>query len=420
MEGQLAEQRKAAAATEAELLRRRRTMEEREQEMLLDMERRLHEKTEAIRAQEAKVAVERARRDAEQGMQEKNRELAEMQARLRGANAKEADLLRRERLVIQREEQNTLEVERRIAEEMQRVRKEQAEAAEQRQARERDERALREEEDRQQKALLEKKIVELEHQLRNGPNHVHGEAQEVLLQSALAQEWPHDAVRDVPKGVAGADVLHTVRGPHGEDSGTIVWESKRTKEWSRAWISKVRRDQTAAGASLAVIVTRALPAGIRGFGSHEGVWVCEWPYAVALGAALRAGLVELSSARRAAEGRGEKTQVMYEYLTGPEFKNRVEGLLDAFRELKHDLESERQATERRWARQDRLLQRASTNVVTFCGDIDGILGARLVGKHRDALASGDEGTPRTPSAKLLPRSSAALVARPPRRRKLAR
>jgi hypothetical protein len=171
--------------------------------------------------------------------------------------------------------------------------------------------------------------------------------------------------------------VQTVRGGNRRDGSCIVWESKRTRAWSDGWLSKVRDDQREAGAACAVIVTQVLPADIRSFGLKEGVWVRAPPYAGALGAALRGGLLEVAVAKRAAEGSGQKMQLLYDYMTGTEFRNRVGGLIEAFVEMQEDLTSEKRTMLTRWNRRGKIVDRALDNITALCGDLQGIAGRQL-------------------------------------------
>src|SRR5262249_52429161 len=148
-------------------------------------------------------------------------------------------------------------------------------------------------------------------------------------------------IEDVPKGVNGVDVLQHVRSRQGDEHGIIVWESKRTKGWSDGWLPKLRDDQRAVGADCAVIVAQTLPDGIDHFQFRDGVWICAWRCANALAAVLRHELAEIHRARRASQGRGEKMQMTYDYLTGPEFRNRVSGLVEPLCEMNQDLADEK-------------------------------------------------------------------------------
>ena len=235
------------------------------------------------------------------------------------AAAREADFMRQQRALVEREQQLLLDVERRVGEEAARIRAHEASLSRQRAEFEREQQALREQEHRQTIDSLRTHVADLQRKIQQGSQQAQGEAQETLLSDLLIEAFPHDAIEDVPKGIAGADAVHRVHGADGREYGSIVWESKRTKAWSDGWLRKVRDEQRAAGAACAVIVTQVLPADVKHFGLKDDVWGCAWPYAVALGVALRSGLRDVATAKRVAEGRGEKMQMLYDYLTGPSF-----------------------------------------------------------------------------------------------------
>jgi hypothetical protein len=365
------------ATKEAELLQKERELEERQREAALDVQRQVAVEAKRIREVEAKAAQERYGREADERVRQKDQELAEVRAKLGDVATKEAELLQKERELEERQREAALDVQRQVAVEAKRIRDQEAKLADERAELERDQQRLRDEEHRQQIEGLQRTISDLQRRVQQGSQQTQGEAQEVLLRDMLEEEFTSDSIEDVPKGVLGADVLHRVRAGGGRDCGSIVWESKRTKAWSDEWLPKLRDDQRAAGAACAVIVSQVLPANVRHFALVDGVWVCAWPYAIALGAALRVALVDVATARQVAEGRGEKMQMLFDYLTGTEFRLRVEGFVEAFREMQEDLESEKRAMLTRWNRRARLMQRARDNITAFYGDLQGIAGRQL-------------------------------------------
>lgn len=303
---------------------------------------------------------------------------AELEAEVR---KKEADLMRRQRELAEKERQMQVDIElqaeKRVAAEVAKVRHQEEKLAHQRAEMQEEQQRLRDEEHRQQIEGLQKTIAELTRKVQQGSQQVQGEAQEVVLRDVLTMAFPHDAVDDVPKGVNGADLVQTVRATDGRDCGCIVWESKRTKAWSDGWLAKLREDQRAAGGACAVLVSQVLPADVRHFGFKDGVWVCAAPYAVPLAAALRAGLINVALAKRAAEGSGQKMQLLYDYMTGTEFRNRVQGLVEAFMDMQEDHASEKRATLTRWKRREKIIERALQNIAALCGDLEGISGRQL-------------------------------------------
>jgi hypothetical protein len=366
---------------EAELLKQRRALAEREKELTLDVERRVA--VEARRLCDREVEIERARsaREAEERLRRSVDELSDAKKKLDLAAASEAALLREKRELEERDRNRAAETERKLLEETRKIREEEARRAQQN-ARDQatfdlEQHALREAEHRQTIDALKKNLEDLQRRVQQGSQQAQGEAQETVLRDVLAAAFDDDAIEDVPKGVQGADLLQRVRTSEGRDCGVIAWESKRTAAWSDSWLPKLRDDQRAVGAACAVLVSQKLPKDIKHFGLKDGVWVCAWSYATALGAVLRAGLCDVALAKRAAEGRGEKTLMLYEYLTGTEFRNRVSGSVEALREMEDDLETEKRTMERLWKKRERQVQRAMSNVAAFVGDLQGIVGRKL-------------------------------------------
>jgi hypothetical protein len=362
---------------EVDLLRQQRELTEKEQRLDLDFERRVSAATARIRDQEAKAAQERFSREADDRVRVKDEELAEAQAKLTAAASREADLLKKQRELGDRERELAVETERRVAEEVAKVREQETKLADQRTELQQGQQRLRDEEHRQTIDGLQKNITDLQRRVQQGSQQAQGEAQEVVLGDLLAAAFPTDSIEDVPKGVNGADLVQNVRGPDGRDAGSIVWESKRTRVWQDGWLPKLRDDQREAGAACAILVTQALPPDVRHFGLKDGVWVCAPSHAVPLGAAMRGSLIEVAAAKRAAEGSGQKMQVLYDYMTGTEFRNRVEGLVEAFVEMQEELISERRTTLTRWKRREKLIDRALDNITALCGDLQGIAGRQL-------------------------------------------
>ena len=170
--------------------------------------------------------------------------------------------------------------------------------------------------------------------------------------SLLRARFAYDLIEPVPKGEFGGDVLQRVRGPNGQDCGTVLWVSKRTKNWSDAWLAKLRDDQRAAKAELCLLVTHALPKDIGTFDFVDGVWVSDVKCAIPVAIALRQSLVALNSARQAADGQQTKTELVYQYLTGPRFRHRVEAIVEKFSDMQADLDRERKTMTRLWAKRE--------------------------------------------------------------------
>jgi hypothetical protein len=168
----------------------------------------------------------------------------------------------------------------------------------------------------QQIASMQRQIEDLKRKAEQWSQKLQGEAQEVELEAILSARFPQDIIEAVPKGEFGDDLLHRVIGPVGQYRGTILWESKRTKNWSEAWLSKPRGDQRAAKAGAALIISNALPKGLTTFDLIDGVWVAGPRCAIPIAVALRHALIELRSVRQTSEGQQTKMEQVYRYLTG--------------------------------------------------------------------------------------------------------
>jgi len=221
-------------------------------------------------------------------------------------------------------------------------------------------------------------LAEAQRKLEQGSQQLQGEVQELDLERRLREAFPRDTIDPVPKGQHGGDALHRVLGPQGAVCGTILWESKRTKSWAGGWPDKLKQDRRAAKADLAVIVTQAMPQGVDSFGEVDGVWVTTPALAIQLGAALRLTLTESALARRATEGQEDKMAILYQYLTGPQFRQRVEAIKDAFTTMQEDLDAERRVITKQWEKRAKQIERVMVSTVGMYGDLQAIAGKTLL------------------------------------------
>jgi hypothetical protein len=225
---------------------------------------------------------------------------------------------------------------------------------------------------------MQRQIEELKRKAEQGSQQLQGEAQELELEAILRGRFPRDTIEPVAKGEFGGDLLHRVFGPTGQLCGTILWETKRTKSWSDGWLPKLRDDQRAAKADIALIVSHALPKEMDGpFDFLGGVWVTEPRCAVPVAIALRESLIALSATRQAGEGRLTKMEMIYQYLTGPRFRLRVEAIVEKFTEMQTDLDRERKVMTRLWAKREEQIRGVIESTAGMYGDLQGIAGKTL-------------------------------------------
>jgi hypothetical protein len=223
---------------------------------------------------------------------------------------------------------------------------------------------------------LKRALEEARAKAEQGSQQTQGESLELTLEATLKQEYPMDIIEEVKKGVKGADLTQTVIDKKGQQCGTILWESKNAK-WSETWIAKLKEDQRQAKADLAVLVTVHLPPGIDVYGFRNGVWVCSWKSFIHLALALRFNLVNIYYEKQNLTGADEKMRVLYDYLTGNEFKHRVEGIVEAFGTLQDDIEKEKRWFSAKWARQEKEIRKVIDHTHGLYGDLQGVTGRSL-------------------------------------------
>ena len=223
---------------------------------------------------------------------------------------------------------------------------------------------------------LKKSLEDAQKKATQGSQQTQGESLELTLETKLRQEFPNDEISEVKKGVRGADITQLVVDKLNRKCGSILWESKNAK-WSDGWIEKLKEDQRQAKADLAVLVSVNLPEGINTFNFVRGVWICSWTSFVPLALALRFNLINIYFEKQNAVGVDEKMKVLYEYLTGNEFKHRVEGIVEAFGTLQDDIEREKRWFSSKWARQEKEIRKVIDHTHGMYGDLQGVTGRAL-------------------------------------------
>ena len=335
------------------------------------------EKLAAERGRIAQEEAAKAKRLAAADLEARAKELAELQAVLRQRDEKlaeaqkqQAALIRKERELDDQKREIELSIEKQVQASLGAAREKAKREAE-------DAMKLRVTEKEEQIASMQRQIEELRRKAEQGSQQLQGEAQELELETTLRARFPRDLIAPVPKGEFGGDVLQQVMGPLDQPCGMLLWEAKQTKNWSDAWLGKLRDDQRKARADIALIVSSALPKGVHTFDQIDGVWVTDARCAVPVAIALRQSLIELAAARQAREGQQSKMELVYGYLTGPRFRQRVEAIVEKFSEMQSDLERERRATMKMWAKREQQIRGVIEATAGMYGDLQGIAGKAL-------------------------------------------
>ena len=204
-----------------------------------------------------------------------------------------------------------------------------------------------------------------------------GESQEILLEEILKENFPFDLIEEVGKGVEGADCIQIVRNNSGKECGKIIYESKRTKGWNGNWIDKLKADMRNRGADVAILVTQSFPKGMERFGEKEGVWLCSFAEVGSVAAIIRNSVLQVYEIQKREENKGDKMQLLYNYLTGVEFKGQVESIAEGFMAMRNSITRERMQMEKMWKEREKQLEKVLINTSGLYGSVKGIAGASV-------------------------------------------
>jgi hypothetical protein len=379
----IAETRKAfetqLARKEMEFGKREASLRQSQQEVTRAREAIDDEVSKRLRAERSAIAVAeaaKARLAVAGDLEQRDRQVAELRQNLTDNNSKlaaaqraQADVMRKSRELDDARRELELSVEAKVQASLTAVREKAKLDAEHGLK-------IRLSEKEQQIAGMQKKIEDLLRKAEQGSQQAQGEVLEVELELQLRERFPHDLIEEVPKGEFGGDVLQHVVGA-GQNYGTILWESKRTKTWNDAWLAKLRDDQRGAKAEIALIVSTVLPKGVQAFDYIDHVWVTEPRFAIPLAIALRQSLIDVAGSRLTQQGQQTKMALIYEYLTGPQFRHRIDAIVEKFTDMREDLERERKVLTKLWARREEQLRCVLDSTAGLYGDLQGIAGRAM-------------------------------------------
>lgn len=368
------------AKSEAENLKRDAAIRDREKAVEQAQNSIDNQVAEKLHAEKGRIAADEAKK-ARQAvfieMSQKSKDLADLQAvlhekdvKLAEAQMAQADLLRKQRELDDAKRELELTVEKRVQASIGSVRESARKEAE-------ESLKLKVAEKEQTITSMQKQIEDLKRRAEQGSQQLQGEVQELELESLLKARFPLDTIEPIAKGEHGGDILQRVVGPLGKSCGAILWECKRTKNWSDTWLPKLRDDQRTAKAELAVLISQALPKDIETFDQIDGVWVTHPRATIPVATVLRQTLLEVSLARKSSEGQQSKMELVYQYLTGPRFRQRVQAIVESFSTMKEDLDKERKVILKQWAKRDEQINQVLQATVGMYGDLQGIAGKSL-------------------------------------------
>lgn len=376
LQGELEAREKTLAGQQESLEKERLALKRQESEMKLRIESQVQEaldkKEVSIRKEAEELATKRITES--EGLKRKALEeeiLAKNEA-LQKAQAQELELQKERRKLTEEKEAMALEVERKLNEGREQIRdavKKQAD----------EESRLKFAEKEKQLSDLKAQLQEAQRKAEQGSMQAQGDVLEVDFEQQLKQTFPIDKVEPVSTGVRGADVTQEVISNTGRSCGKIIYETKRTKNWSNDWPAKLKGDLREARADIAMIVTQALPDGIDRFGQVDGVWVADYASAIPLAHALRSTLHEVMLVKGHKEGAKEKQALLYDYLTGNDFRQRVQAVIEAFTAMREDLDKEKRSLTRAWSKREKQLGIVMDNMSGMFGDVQALSGGAIEG-----------------------------------------
>lgn len=223
----------------------------------------------------------------------------------------------------------------------------------------------------------QKALADAQRKAEQGSQQNQGEVLELDLENTLRAEFPIDEITEIKKGQRGADISQTVKNQRLERCGVLLWESKNAS-WQPSWVAKFREDIRNASANIGIIVSKELPAEYGDMKNIDsGVWVVKPKLALALASAMRSQILNVHTANNNSEGKDEKMEVLYKFLTGPEFRHRIESIVENYGALQEEIEKEKRSAQLRWSKQEKSIRAVIDNTIGIYGDLQGITGGAM-------------------------------------------
>ncbi|EPZ9014285.1 DUF2130 domain-containing protein [Campylobacter coli] len=216
------------------------------------------------------------------------------------------------------------------------------------------------------------KLEDAQRRIEQGSQQLQGEAAELLIEEYIQSEYLSDEVKEVPKGVNGADCLHIVKDNFGNICGSILYESKRTKEFNKEWLDKLKLDSIAAKSDIAVLITKTMPKDKEKTHFKEGILICTFNEFKGVLAVLRESIINAYKLKNALQNKDEKNHILYEYLNSKEFNTQITFILKTYQNMKEELEAEKRALQNIWKKRERAIENLSFNSTAIVSSLNAI------------------------------------------------
>jgi hypothetical protein len=365
-------------AEKQQLVQQRQQIELQKQAQEEELNKRLHAEKEKMQESLSESIRKNLSGDFENQLRMLQQTNQEQEEKLRESRRQELDFLRKEQELRNKEEALEISTQRKILEARNQltevIRKEESERSQLRES----EFQLRMREMEKQLEDQRKLAEEMKRRAEQGSMQLQGEVQELVLEELLRAAFPFDEVLEVGKGVRGADCIQTIRNQFGQDCGKIIYESKRTKDFSKEWLEKLKADMRSQGADVAILVTQTMPKDMDRFGDRDGIWICTFTEVKALAMVLRDGVMKVAGALKSQENKGDKMHMLYNYLTSSEFAEQWKAIREGFQAMRLSIQKEREAMEKLWKAREKQLEKVLLNAAHIKGSVEGIAGSDSV------------------------------------------
>ena len=298
----------------------------------------------------------------------------ETEAKLKDARSREFEFLKKEADIKNREAELEINLQRMLQLEREKIRDEVKKFEQQKNELKETEYMLKLKEMEKQLEAQKKLADEMKRKAEQGSMQLQGEVQELALEELLKLTFPFDLITEVGKGIKGADCVQIVRNNMGQECGSIIYESKRRQNFSNDWIEKLKNDMRNQKADIAVIVTSVMPKEMECFGLKDGVWICSFSEVKAMAGVLRDGVIRVFNSARKHENKGDKINMLYDYLTSNEFSEKWKAMREGFKSIYDSIQKEKDVMEKLWASRKKQLEKILYNSNDIKGSIEGISG----------------------------------------------
>lgn len=346
-----------------EVAKRNREQEEKFAHYKLEIEKNTIEqqrKIELLAKEKAKAEVDLELKASKDELEFKNKQVIELRN-------KEIEFLKKEREFAELRQQYDIEFQKKLIETQRSI-----EEAAKRKADEENQLAIKQRD--MQLEAMKQQIEVMKKKSEQGSMQLQGEVQEIALEELLKSSFPFDVIEEVGKGAKGADVTQTIRNQSGLLCGSIIYESKRTKNFQNEWIDKLKTDLRNQKSDIAVIVTETMPKDMERFGMKDGIWICTFAEAKSMATVLRESLIRISEVKTSQENKGDKMQYLYDFLTGNEFKQHIESIVEGFSAMQDGLLKEKIGMQKIWNEREKQIEKVLINMSGMYGSIRGIAG----------------------------------------------